>query len=111
MQLYLEYWNKIEGEHLVNPFKEHPTLSHLLLYAIKNEKIITVSCTSNPDELLTGYIEKYDNNQIKLNCVDMETACIYENIILFENDIFYLEIESLDNELLKYANKKIDLSS
>lgn len=106
IQLYLEYWKKSENEHLINPFKEHPTLSDLLLYAIKNEKIITVSCSSNPDELLTGYIEKYDNNQIKLNCVDMETACIYENIILFENDIFYLEIESLDNELLKYANKK-----
>ena len=108
IQLYLEYWKKSENEHLINPFKEHPTLSDLLLYAIKNEKIITVFCSSNSDELLTGYIEKYDNNQIKLNCVDMETACIYETITLFENDIFYLEIESLDNELLKYANKKID---
>ena len=38
----------------------------------------------------------------------METACIYEHITLSESDIFYLEIDSLDNELLKYANEKID---
>lgn len=39
----------------------------------------------------------------------METACIYEYVTLFESDIFYLEIDSLDNELLKYANEKIDV--
>lgn len=110
MQLYLEYWKKTENLPLINPFKKHPTLPDLLLYAIRNEKIITVSCSSKPDELLTGYIEVYNSNKVKMNCVDMETACIYENITLFENDIFYLEIESLDNELLKYANKKCSTS-
>ena len=50
----------------------------------------------------------YDNKKIKLNCVDMETACIYETATLLKEDIFYLEVDSLDNELLKYANEKIE---
>ena len=108
MQFYLEYWGKKEDGDLINPFKKHPTLSDLLLYAVRNNKIVTVSCSTKPDELLTGYIEKSNGGKIKLNCVDMETACIYEQIALSENDIFYLEIDSLDNELLKYANEKMD---
>ena len=59
--------------------------------------------------MLTGYIETYDEDEVKMNCIDMETACIYENITLLGSDIFYVEMESLDNELLKYAHEKIDL--
>ena len=108
MQLYLEYWREQEDTPLINPFKNQPTLPELLAYAMKNKKIITVSSSAKPDELLTGYVETYDNNKIKLNCVDMETACIYETAILLKEDIFYLEVDSLDNELLKYANEKIE---
>lgn len=108
MQLYLDYWRKQKDAPLTNPFKKHPALSELLAYAMKSMKIITVSSTSNPDELLTGYVETYDNEKIKLNCVDMETACIYETATLLKEDIFYLEVDSLDNELLKYANEKIE---
>ena len=108
MQSYLEYWREQENAPLTNPFKTHPVLSELLAYAMENKKIITVSCSSKPDELLTGYVEMYDNKEIKLNCVDMETACIYEIATLLKEDIFYLEVDSLDNELLKYANEKID---
>ena len=108
MQLYLAYWREQEDAPLTNPFKKHPALSGLLAYAMENKKIITVFCSSKPDELLTGYVETYDNKKIKLNCVDMETACIYETATLFKEDIFYLEVDSLDNELLKYANEKIE---
>ena len=108
MQLYLAYWREQEDAPLTNPFKKHPALSGLLAYAMENKKIITVFCSSKPDELLTGYVETYDNKKIKLNCVDMETACIYETATLLKEDIFYLEVDSLDNELLKYANEKIE---
>ena len=108
MQLYLEYWREREDISLINPFKKHPALSELMEYALENKKIITVFCSSKPDELLTGYVETYDNKKIKLNCVDMETACIYETATLLKEDIFYLEVDSLDNELLKYANEKIE---
>lgn len=77
MQLYLEYWREREDIPLINPFKKHPALSELMEYALENKKIITVSCSSKPDELLTGYVETYDNEKIKLNCVDMETACTW----------------------------------
>ena len=109
MQLYLEYWREREEVLLNNPFKNHPTLLELLEYAMENKKIITVSCSTKPDELLTGYVESYDNEKIKLNCVDMETACIYENATLLKEEIFHLEVDSLDNELLKYANEKIEV--
>ena len=99
---------EMEDAPLTNPFKKHPALSGLLAYAMENKKIITVFCSSKPDELLTGYVETYDNKKIKLNCVDMETACIYETATLLKEDIFYLEVDSLDNELLKYANEKIE---
>lgn len=108
MQLYLEYWKEREDVPLNNPFKNHPTLLELLEYAMENKKIITVSCSTKPDELLTGYVEAYNNEKIELNCVDMETACIYETATLRKEDIFYLEVDSLDNELLKYANEKIE---
>ena len=108
MQLYLEYWREREDVLLNNPFKNHPTLLELLEYAMENKKIITVSCSTKPDELLTGYVESYNNEKIELNCVDMETACIYETATLLKEDIFYLEVDSLDNELLKYANEKIE---
>ena len=109
MQLYLEYWREREDVPLNNPFKNHPTLLELLEYAMENKKIITVSCSTKPDELLTGYVESYNNEKIELNCVDMETACIYETATLLKEDIFYLEVDSLDNELLKYANEKIEV--
>ena len=108
MQLYLEYWREREDVLLNNLFKNHPTLLELLEYAMENKKIITVSCSTKPDELLTGYVESYNNEKIELNCVDMETACIYETATLLKEDIFYLEVDSLDNELLKYANEKIE---
>ena len=108
MQSYLEYWREQENTSLTNPFKKHPALFELLEYAMENKKIITVSSSSKPDELLTGYVETYDNKKIKLNCVDMETACIYETATLLKDDIFYLEVDSLDNELLKYTNEKIE---
>ena len=108
MQLYLEYWREREDVLLNNPFKNHPILLELLEYAMENKKIITVSCSTKPDELLTGYVESYNNEKIELNCVDMETACIYETATLLKEDIFYLEVDSLDNELLKYANEKIE---
>lgn len=108
MQLYLEYWKEREDVPLNNPFKNHPTLLELLEYAMENKKIITVSCSTKPDELLTGYVESYNNEKLKLDCVDMETACIYETATLLKEDIFYLEVDSLDNELLKYANEKIE---
>ena len=109
MQLYLEYWREREDVLLNNLFKNHPTLLELLEYAMENKKIITVSCSTKPDELLTGYVESYNNEKIELNCVDMETACIYETATLLKEDIFYLEVDSLDNELLKYANEKIEV--
>ena len=109
MQLYLEYWREREDVLLNNPFKNHPTLLELLEYAMENKKIITVSCSTKPDELLTGYVESYNNEKLKLDCVDIETACIYETATLLKEDIFYLEVDSLDNELLKYANEKIEV--
>ena len=108
MQLYLAYWREQEDAPLTNPFKKHPALFELLEYAMENKKIITVSSSSKPDELLTGYVETYDNKKIKVNGVDMETACSYETATLLKDDIFYLEVDSLDNELLKYTNEKIE---
>lgn len=41
------------------------------------------------------------------SCVDMSNAKIYENVEIAENKITFLEIESMNNELLKYANERI----
>lgn len=109
IQLYLEYWEKRENVHLFNPFKVHPAISEVLLYAKSYSDIITIAVSSNPDELITGYIEACDNERVVVKCVDMETARIFENVTLQINDIFYMEIESIDNELLKYANDKLDI--
>ena len=38
----------------------------------------------------------------------METACSYVTATLRKEDIFYLDVDSLDNELLIYANEKIE---
>lgn len=109
MQLYLEYWEKKENTHLSNPFPAHPSMSEMLLYAKSYNKIITIAVRSDPDELITGYIEVCDNESVDVECIDMETAHIFENVTLQANDIFYMEIESIDNELLKYANEKLDI--
>lgn len=46
--------------HLVNPFTVHPSMSEVLLYAKSYNKIITIAVSSDSDELITGYIEAYD---------------------------------------------------
>ena len=84
-------------------------MSEMLLYAKSYNKIITIAVRSDPDELITGYIEVCDNESVDVECIDMETAHIFENVTLQANDIFYMEIESIDNELLKYANEKLDI--
>lgn len=46
--------------HLVNPFTVHPSMSEVLLYAKSYNKIIAIAVSSDSDELITGYIEAYD---------------------------------------------------
>lgn len=107
--LYIEYWEKNKTEKkLENTFYYScPDFLELLDYAEENEEIVTISTNLKEEFLITGYIKFCNENEVEIECIDIETAIPYEIISILKKDIVYFEIESIDNKLLKYANKTI----
>lgn len=111
IRLYMEYWKNhsfakdATRDSILNT---NPALPQILNAVYDREEIVTIATSDDPSTLFTGYIRERLNGNILLECIDMETAKSYENVEVAEKNIVFLEIESPDNELLKYANKQID---
>lgn len=107
--LYIEYWEKNKiVEKLENTFYYScPSFLELLDYAEEKEKIVTISTSLEEEFLITGYIKSCNEDEVEIECIDMETAIPYEITSILKKDIVYFEIESIDNKLLRYANKTI----
>lgn len=50
----------------------------------------------------------YLNEKSLIQCIDLETAESFDKVYVSEQDITFLEIGSLDNKLLRYANLRIE---
>lgn len=109
MAFYREYWekNRIEKKSENTLYNSGPDFSELLDYAEKAEEIVTISPNLKEEILITGYVKSHNEGEVEIECIDMETAMPYEIISISTKDIVYLEIESIDNSLLRYANKAL----
>lgn len=112
MKLYIEYWrenlslgSKVEDEF---SFDKCPSFSELISEAKRANEIITVGTYSDPDMLITGYVKEALNEKSLIQCIDLETAESFDKVYVSEQDITFLEIGSLENKLLRYANLRIE---
>lgn len=98
--LYMEFWN---GNFIdfKSALKDISTTEEILKY-IKDNSLLS-SFKIQQEDFITGYIEKIEKSSIRVNTVDLET------ISILKKEILLLEIDSIDNRLLNYANLKKQL--
>lgn len=81
---------------------EESLILQVLEYAKDNDIIITIEITGM-QELEAGYVKKVEADKIILSCIDISNARMSEEITVAMDDIVFIEFESIDNLLLKYA--------
>lgn len=68
---------------------------------------MTISTDLNEEVLITGYVKSRNEDEVQIECIDMETAMPYEIISIPINDIVYFEIESVDNMLIGFSRIRL----
>lgn len=114
IDLYRDYWNK-QGDleiHLKDiKFDEsEPFINQAIEYAIDSGDIVMIGQLEEEyeEEILDiGYLEQLSKDSFNLKCIDLETAKISKNLEILLDNIILMEIGSIENELLKYANKNL----
>lgn len=109
LALYREYWEKNRiVKKVESTFNySNPGFLELFDHAKNAEEIVTISTNLKEEILITGYVKSCNADEVQVECIDMETAMPYEIISIPINDILYCEIESIDNILLRYANRAL----
>ena len=57
-------------------------------------------------ELICGYVKELDENFAIIDAVDQNSGETYDEFELDIKKIKYIEVESIDNILLDYVNRK-----
>lgn len=57
-------------------------------------------------ELICGYVKELDENFAIIDAVDQNSGEIYDEFEIDIKEIKYIEVESIDNILLDYVNRK-----
>lgn len=77
--------------------------TQVIKYAETNGIIITIGMIDE-EELETGYVREISQNNLVLECINLENAHMLGCITVNMEDITFIEFESIDNKLLQYAN-------
>lgn len=109
MALYREYWgkNRIARKTKSTFNYSSPVFLELFDYAENAEEIVTISTDLNEEVLITGYVKSRNEDEVQIECIDIETAMPYEIISIPINDIVYFEIESVDNMLIGFSRIRL----
>lgn len=109
--LYQEFWKKHPSEDILTKLPidlKKSLLPQLLEYAAKHKEAVSLSGRGEIfSELDTGYIKSYENGTVCLEFIEVSTAECCETIEFSVDDIALLEVESVDNRLLAYANQHL----
>ena len=107
IELYISYWNDKNPLMPTLNLKKSASMEarSVLELALEEKYVITIQ-RKNEEELDTGIISEMGNDTIILKCIDLENAEDLETIEVNIDDICFIEIDSPDNWLIKYAYEK-----
>ena len=107
LKIYNDYWKSISiGKSDSEVFKNEPGFYNIVKYAKDNEKIINLGKNLDYYELICGYVKEIDDDFATIDAVDQNSGEIYDEFEIDIKEIKYIEIESIDNILLDFVNKK-----
>lgn len=107
LKIYNDYWKSISiGKSDSEVFKNEPSFYNIVKYAKDNEKIINLGKNLDYYELICGYVKDIDDDFATIDAVDQNSGEIYDEFEIDIKEIKYIEIESIDNILLDFVNKK-----
>lgn len=107
LKIYNEYWKSISiGKSDSEVFKNEPDFYNIIKYAKENKKIINIGKNLDYYELICGYVKDIEDDFAIIDAVDQNSGKIYDEFEIDIREIKYIEVESIDNILLDYVNKK-----
>lgn len=107
LKVYNEYWKSISiGKSDSEVFKNEPDFYNIIKYAKENRKIINIGKNLDYYELICGYVKELDENFAIIDAVDQNSGESYDEFEIDIKEIKYIEVESIDNILIDYVNRK-----
>ena len=110
IEVYMDYWNKKHYSLMSNMkmpiINEKFILSQILEFVINNNSIVTIRSLDS-DNIETGFISKLDNETVLLRCINIEDATIYNEVKILKDNIWLIEFNSIENDVLLYAYKNL----
>ena len=107
LKKYNEYWKSISiGKSDSEVFKNKPDFYNIVKYARENGKIINLGKNLDYYELICGYVRDIKDDFAVVDAVYQNSGEIYDEFEIDIKEIKYIEVESIDNILLDFVNKK-----
>lgn len=107
IEKYMGFWGNISIGDSDNPiYTSKPDFRDLISYAKANKKIITLSTSFDYYDVSTGYVADFNDETVFIDAINLSNAKVFDQFEIDINDLVTLEIESIDNFLLGYANRK-----
>lgn len=107
IETYMGFWGNISiGDSDNEIYQSKPDFIDLIKYAKDHNKIITLATSFNYYDVSTGYVNSYNNDIVVIDSINKANAEIFDQFEIPIDELITLEIESIDNFLLGYANKK-----
>lgn len=107
IETYMDFWGNISiGDSDNEIYASKPDFIDLIRYAKSHNKIISIATSFNYYDLTTGYVKDFNDKYVIIDAIDNANAKVFDQFEIPINELITLEIESIDNFLLGYANKK-----
>lgn len=107
IETYMGFWGNISiGDSDNEIYQSKPDFIDLIKYAKDHNKIITLATSFKYYDVSTGYVNSYNDDVVVIDAINKANAEIFDQFEILIDELITLEIESIDNFLLGYANKK-----
>lgn len=107
IEKYMGFWGNISiGDSDNDIFTSKPDFIDLIRYAKDHKKIITLARSFDYYDITTGFVADFDETNVKIDAINRANARVFDQFEIPIDELITLEIESIDNFLLGYANKK-----
>ncbi len=107
IEKYMGFWGNISiGDSDNEIYQSKPDFRDLIKYAKDHNKIITLATSFNYYDASTGYVRDFNEEYVVIDAINKANAQVFDQFEIKIDELITLEIESIDNFLLGYANKK-----